>query len=103
MPLHWKFSRTKHARPWKIARRGGFMGRLCVSMLGGVSVLTLIFALAGCGTKAARTVNFPAPASISLSHASSASMDVGAIIGFIVSHLNIINCTIDILYSLVYS
>ncbi len=42
------------------------MGRLCVSMIGGVSVLTLIFALAGCGTNAARTVNFPAPASISL-------------------------------------
>src|SRR5207248_150088 len=81
-------------RPWKIARRGGFMGRLCVSMLGGVSVLTLIFALAGCGTKAARTVNFPAPASISLSPASSASMDVGAIIGFTATPRNSINRTI---------
>jgi len=67
------------------------MGRLCVSMLGGVSVLTLIFALAACGTKTTRTVNFPAPASISLSPASSASMDVGAILGFAATPLNSIN------------
>src|SRR5213080_4705681 len=95
MPLHWKFSRTRHARPLKIARRGGFMGRLCVSMLGGVSVLTLIFALGGCGTKTTRTVNFPAPASISLSPASSASMDVGAILGFTATPRNSINATIS--------
>src|SRR5438132_240039 len=95
MPLHWKFSRTRHARPWRIARRGGFMGRLCVSMLGGVSVLTLIFALGGCGTKTTRTVNFPAPASISLSPASSASMDVGAILGFTATPRNSINATIS--------
>src|SRR5437016_8645178 len=94
MPLHWKFSRTRHGRPWRIARRGGFMGRLCVSMIGGVSVLTLIFALAGCGTNAARTVNFPAPASISLSPASSASMDVGSILGFAANPRNSINRTI---------
>src|SRR6266516_1689269 len=94
MPLHWKFSRTRHARPWRIARRGGFMGRLCVSMIGGVSVLTLIFALAGCGTNAARTVNFPAPASISLSPASTASMDVGSILGFAATPRNSINRTI---------
>src|SRR6266480_3467158 len=95
MPLHWKFSRTRHARPWRIARRGGFMGRLCVSMIGGVSVLTLIFALAGCGTNAARTVNFPAPASISLSPASTASMDVGSILGFAATPRNSINATIS--------
>src|SRR5437899_1284072 len=94
MPLHWKFSRTRHGRPWRIARRGGFMGRLCVSMIGGVSVLTLIFALAGCGTNAARTVNFPAPASISLSPASTASMDVGSILGFAATPRNSINRTI---------
>src|SRR6266700_987070 len=94
MPLHWKFSRKRHARPWRIARRGGFMGRLCVSMIGGVSVLTLIFALAGCGTNAARTVNFPAPASISLSPASTASMDVGSILGFAATPRNSINRTI---------
>ena len=70
------------------------MGRLCVSMIGGVSVLTLIFALAGCGTNAARTVNFPAPASISLSPASTASMDVGSILGFAATPRNSINRTI---------
>jgi len=71
------------------------MGRLCVSMLGGVSVLTLIFALGGCGTKAARTVNFPAPASISLSPASNASMDVGSILGFAATPRNSINAIIS--------
>jgi WD40 repeat protein len=71
------------------------MGRLCVSMLGGVSLLTLIFALGGCGTKAARTVNFPAPASISLSPASNASMDVGSILGFAATPHNSINAIIS--------
>jgi WD40 repeat protein len=71
------------------------MGRLCVSMLGGVSLLTLIFALGGCGTKAARTVNFPAPASISLSPASNASMDVGSILGFAATPRNSINAIIS--------
>src|SRR5436305_14554400 len=101
MPLHWKFSRTRHARPLKIARRGGFMGRLCVSMLGGV--LPLIFALAGCGTNAAPTVNFPAPASISLSPASTASMDVGSILGFAATPRNSINRTIATAVSFEFS
>jgi WD40 repeat protein len=70
------------------------MGRLCVSILGEVSVLTLIFASAGCGTKTTRTVNFPAPASIGLNPASSASMDVGTILGFTATPRNSINAAI---------
>jgi trimeric autotransporter adhesin len=71
------------------------MGRLCVSIIGGVSVLTLIFGLAGCGSQAARTVNFAAPANISLSPANSASMDVGGILGFTATPRNSINATIS--------
>ena len=70
------------------------MGRFCVSIIGGVSVLTLIFGLAGCGSKAARTVNFAAPANISISPANSASMDVGGILGFTATPRNSINATI---------
>jgi trimeric autotransporter adhesin len=70
------------------------MGRLCVLIIGGVSVLTLILTLAGCGTKAARTVNFAAPANIVLSPSNSASMDVGGILGFVAIPRNSINATI---------
>ncbi|HEV2714296.1 MAG TPA: hypothetical protein VGU64_03470, partial [Terriglobales bacterium] len=70
------------------------MGRLWVSIIGGISVLTLILTLPGCGTKAARTVNFAAPANIVLNPSNSASMDVGGILGFVAIPRNSINATI---------